>query len=111
MATVFSRLQHYCNQKNLELPDRSHRGEIGKQVIQIYVSEKKKQAAIERTLSEEPEGSVQAITYPRTFNPVIDQFIADYIEDIQTKDPGAFRKKAVEPVKKVRKKIPYKGTK
>lgn len=110
MATLYDRLKRYCSQNKLHIPNKHHRGAIGKQVIQIYISEKKKEAAIHRVLCNEPEGPVMVIDYPDTFVPVIDQFIADYRDSVRVEDPYAFTAIKTDPGNAgKRKRIPYRG--
>lgn len=85
MPTVFKRISYYCQQNGLPIPDRDQRAEVGKQVAHIYISEKKKEAVINRIESVEPEGTFSVIDYPKNFVPVIDQFIDDFMKELTPK--------------------------
>lgn len=106
MPTVFNRLQHYCNTNTLVLPERNIRAEIGKQIAHIYIQVKKKEAAISRIESVEPEGTFFVITYPKTFLKDIDNFIAEYMTQLADKQIIEKPKKGTETTKRKRIPIP-----
>lgn len=104
MPTMYTRLLHYCTLKKIPLPNRDQKAEIGKQIAHIYISEKKPETKVSRVESVEPDGTYTAISYPKTFIPVIDQFIEDYMTQLIDKQPIIEKPQTVE--KRQRKRIP-----
>lgn len=69
MATIFRRIQH------LRLkPDQDTKKKIGEEVRDVYFAQEKK-ARIFKITSVEPEGTFQALSYPKKFHDTIDKII------------------------------------
>lgn len=69
MATIFRRIKH------LKLnPDQETKIKIGKEVCDTYFAQERK-AKVFKIQSVEPEGTFEALSYPKSFNHVIDKII------------------------------------
>ena len=100
MGTIHKRLLLYCHRKHKALPTPEMRQELGRVVIAAWFDKDNElnKCAITRIWQREPQGMVQALSYPRKFYPVIDSKIHALFEGLK-QDTAPSKRKRI-PVKK-----------
>ncbi len=76
MATVFKQLSAYQKKNRAPQLSQEHAQKLGETICKIWFSKKQcKYIALNKTVSTEPDGTFQVVSYPNFFIPEIDRAI------------------------------------
>jgi hypothetical protein len=101
MATIYSRLKHYCKIRGKQMLTADQRCELGKIVLKNWFAQETLKYPITKAEVHEPEGTFVVLSYCKKFSPQIDNIIHEFYDTIP---------KPVEKKKRQRIAVPaYKG--
>src|SRR5437667_7916254 len=99
MPTIFTCLQSFCTATKKNMLQPHERRYLGKIIIRHWMENRIK-CTLHRVTSYEPEGTTTALSYPRFFKPIINQFIIDFYKKLNKpyNNPSDTLSKAYEPL-------------